>query len=200
MLNVEATIQAQFANSPSLGTIIEGFNQAIDPSALIDDWYENVWNPQTATGWGLDVWGRIVGVSRVLQVSTTDYFGFSQGVPGAQTFGSGVFYNGGAVTSNYILSDDDFRRLIFAKAAANIWDGTIPSLNAILMSLFADRGLCYVSDNENMTMTFVFEFSPSPVDVSIIASGILPRPSGVGTTYIFTPYIDKNTDFGGDIL
>ncbi|AHK72187.1 hypothetical protein AD931_02335 [Gluconobacter oxydans] len=188
MLNVEATIQAQFANSPSLGTIIEGFNQAIDPSALIDDWYENVWNPQTATGWGLDVWGRIVGVSRVLQISTTDYFGFSQGMPGAETFGSGAFYNGGAVTSNYILSDDAFRRLIFAKAAANIWDGTISALNAILMSLFGNEGV------------LVFEFVPSPVDISIIASGILPRPCGVKMNYIFTPPVIKDTDFGGDLL
>ncbi|MFT8480333.1 DUF2612 domain-containing protein [Gluconobacter oxydans] len=200
MLNVEATIQAQFANSPSLGTIIEGFNQAIDPSALIDDWYENAWNPQTATGWGLDVWGRIVGVSRVLQISTTDYFGFSQGMPGAETFGSGAFYNGGAVTSNYILPDDAFRRLIFAKAAANIWDGTISALNAILMSLFGNEGVCYVEDNQNMTITLVFEFVPSPVDISIIASGILPRPCGVKMNYIFTPPVIKDTDFGGDLL
>ncbi|MFT8482720.1 MAG: DUF2612 domain-containing protein [Gluconobacter cerinus] len=200
MLNVSDTILAQYANSPSLCTIIEGFNQAVDPGLVIDNWYDNVWNPQTATGWGLDVWGRIVGVSRVLKVTETNFFGFSQGSPDSKTFGSGVFYNGGSVTSNYILSDEAFRRLIFAKAAANIWDGSIPSLNAILMQLFGDEGNCYVADNQDMTITVTFEFTPSPVGISIIASGILPRPSGVEYSYAFTPAFIKDTDFGGDIL
>ncbi|MFT8484331.1 MAG: DUF2612 domain-containing protein, partial [Gluconobacter cerinus] len=102
--------------------------------------------------------------------------------------------------SNYILSDDAFRRLIFAKAAANIWDGTISALNAILMSLFGNEGVCYVEDNQNMTITLVFEFVPSPVDISIIASGIFPRPCGVKMNYIFTPPVIKDTDFGGDLL
>jgi len=200
MLNVSDTILAQYANSPSLCTIIEGFNQAVDPRSIINNWYDNVWNPQTATGWGLDVWGRIVGVSRVLKVTETNFFGFSQGAPDSKTFGSGTFYNGGAVTSNYSLSDDAFRRLIFAKAAANIWDGSIPALNAILMQLFGDEGVCYVADNQDMTITLAFEFAPTPVGISIIASGILPRPSGVRYSYAFTPSFIKDTDFRGDIL
>lgn len=200
MLNVSETILAQFANSPSLRTIIEGFNQAVDPRALTDAWYDSVWNPQTAVGWGLDVWGRIVGVSRVLQVANTGFFGFSEAVPDSLTFGEGVFYSGFGASSNFSLTDDAFRRLIFAKAAANIWNGSITGLNAILMILFGDKGQCYVTDNQDMTITYVFGFTPTPVDRSIIGSGILPRPCGVSTSYIFTPYIDADTDFGGDFL
>lgn len=200
MLNVSETILAEFANSPSLGTIIESFNQAVDPRALIDDWYDNVWNPKTATGWGLDFWGRIVGVSRVLQVPSSGFFGFSEAAPDALTFGEGIFYSGSGATSNFTLTDTAYRTLIFAKAAANIWNGSITGLNAILMMLFGDKGRCYVSDNQDMTLTYVFEFSPTPVDRSIIGSGVLPRPCGVSVNYIFAPYIDTKTDFGGDIL
>lgn len=199
MLNVSETILAQYANSPSLTTIIEGFNQAVDPRTLIDTWYDSVWNPQTAVGWGLDVWGRIVGVSRVLQIATTGFFGFSEGDPSSLTFGEGIFYSGSGATSNFSLTDDAFRRLIFAKAAANIWNGSITGLNSILMILFADRGTCYVTDNQDMTLTYIFGFTPTAVDRAIIGSGILPRPCGVSTSYIFLPTIDSDTDFGPDI-
>jgi len=34
---------------------------------------KEIWNIQTARGVGLDIWGRIVGVTRVLQVSSGIY-------------------------------------------------------------------------------------------------------------------------------
>jgi len=200
MQNVNETILAQYANSPSLCTIIDGFNQAVDPAAAVDAWYDSVWNPRTATGWGLDVWGRIVGVSRILSVPDAEFFGFSEASPTALTFGQGIFYSGTNTSSSYATTDDVFRNMIFAKAAANLWDGSITGLNAVMMTLFGDKGRSYATDNQDMTMTYVFEFSPTDVDRAIIASGILPRPSGVSVAYIFTPFIDTDTDFGGDIL
>lgn len=200
MLDVSQTIIAQYANSPRLCAIIEAFNQAIDPSAVIDDWYDSVWNPATATGWGLDVWGRIVGVGRVLQVANQTYWGFDQAAPSVGTFGQAPFFSGGSITSNYALSDDAYRRVIFAKAAANITDGSITSLNNILMTLFAGRGPCYVRDGQDMTMQFIFEFAPDPIDLSVVlSSGVIPRPSGVTFSYFFLPKAVLDNDFGGDI-
>ncbi|QDH17394.1 DUF2612 domain-containing protein [Swingsia samuiensis] len=186
MDNILDTFHYQYANSKRLVAILQAFNDAIDPHKVLDDWFLNVWNPKTATGWGLDVWGRIVGVNRTLKLAKSGYFGFKQGLPNSKTFGEGVFYNGNALSSNYRLSDDAYRRLIFAKASANITDSSITSINAILMLLFGAKGRCYVVDHQDMSMTFVFDFTPDPVDEAIIASSVLPRPSGVTYTYKFT--------------
>lgn len=201
MENWQQTVLSQFANAPRILTILEGFNQAVDPSALIDDWYDNVWNVQTAVGWGLDVWGRIVGIGRVLQISDQEFWGFSQGSPTSQPFDQAPFYNGGQTTSNYAMADDVYRKVIMAKAASNITDGSITSINAILMTLFEGRGSCYVHDGNDMTMQYIFEFAPTTVDLAVVlSSGVIPRPSGVQFSYYFIPSAVIDNDFGGDIV
>lgn len=185
MQDYAKTVLSQYANSSRLLTILEGWNQAFDPAPLIDLWYERVWNLSTAQGYGLDVWGRIVGVSRVLPISLDKYLGFSEANDLTEEgFNNAPFYSGSSATSNYRLSDDAFRQLINAKAMANITDGSITSINAILMTLFAGQGDAWVKDNGDMTMTYVFDFIPTAVQVSIIQnSGALPRPAGVGVSY-----------------
>lgn len=185
MQDYAKTVLSQYANSPRLLTILEGWNQAFDPSSLIDLWYQRVWNLSTAQGYGLDVWGRIVGVSRVLTITSAKYFGFSEANDLTEEgFDTAPFYSGTSATSNFRLSDDGFRQLIYAKALANITDGSVLSLNAILMTLFAGQGDAYVKDNGDMTMTYVFNFIPTDVQVSIIQnSGVLPRPAGVEVSY-----------------
>lgn len=204
-MDISDTILSQYANQPRLNIMIRSFAQAIDPDAFGDLWYSRVFNPLTARGWGLDVWGRIVGVNRVLQVDQGAYIGFSElasGVPSNSVapFNGGIWYTGQPSTGNYALTDDAFRRLVFAKAAANITDGSITSINSILSILFSDRGGAYVADNRDMSMTYVFEFQPDPVDLSIVyRSGVLPRPVGVKFNYTFIPAVVRNNDFGGDI-
>lgn len=187
MQNYEQTILSQFANSPTLLSLIESFNDCVDPSANIDAFYDNVWNIDTAAGYGLDVWGRIVGVSRVLQVSTGAWLGFEEANDGSveTPFNQAPFYDGAATTGNYALTDDAFRQLILAKAYANICNGSIPGINQVLMILFGSYGGCWCTDGQNMTMTYTFEFELSPVQYAIVAqSGVLPRPAGVSVTII----------------
>ncbi|MBO1325325.1 DUF2612 domain-containing protein [Acetobacter sp. TBRC 12305] len=185
MLNIEQTILSQYANSPSLCTIIDGQNQALDPTALIDQWYALVWNVQTAQGYGLDVWGRIVGVSRVLTISSETYLGFAEANDLTEEgFNTAPWYSGVNATTNFALSDEGYRQLIYAKALANITDCSILALNLIAMTLFAGQGDVWVQDNGGMTMTYVFDFVPTDVQISIIQnSGVLPRPAGVGVSY-----------------
>lgn len=182
-VNGAQTILSQYANSPIILELIDRFVDYIDPTANIQSFYDLLWNVATAADYGLDVWGRIVGVDRVLPVIATDCFGFEEaGHTNANTFDFAPFYNGSTLTSNFALSDDAFRLLIFAKAAANIWDGSIPGLNAILRLLFPGQ-VCYVTDNNDMTITYSFEFTLNPVQLTVIAnSGILPRPCGVATS------------------
>jgi hypothetical protein len=182
---VNSTIISQYATSPTINRLISNFNEYIDPSADIDAFFDLIWSVNTAVGYGLDVWSRIVGVGRVLQVSSTPkFFGFNEASNvSADPFNTSPFYSGQQISQNFILADDGFRVLIFAKALANICDGSIPAINQILLTLFPGRGNCYIADGLNMTQTYTFLFHLTPVEAAIVSqSGILPRSTGVSST------------------
>lgn len=181
--DVRATVISQYANSPTMLALIDDFFQAADPTPLIDSFYQNVWDILTAVGYGLDVWGRIVGVSRTLQVTTGRYFGFETVDGSFDPWNVSPFYTGVNFTSNFNLSDDAYRQLILAKAYANITDCAIPSLNKLLQTLFGASGKAYVTDDGGMAMSYTFDFAPTPVQYAIITqSNVLPRPTGVVLT------------------
>jgi len=179
------TVISQYANSPVLTQLISDFADYVDQTQNFDDFYDLVWNVDTAQGHGLDVWGRIVDVRRTLHIPTPGtFFGFEEAV-GAEPFGQAPFFSGDPLTTNFDLSDTAFRTLIFAKALANISDGSIPSINQMLLNLFPNRGNAYVTDGLNMSMTYTFGFSLSPVEFAIVSqSGVLPKPVGVSATVV----------------
>ncbi|AYO83569.1 DUF2612 domain-containing protein [Methylobacterium brachiatum] len=250
------TILSQYADSDRITGLIGTFFGATDQTANFDAFYDKIFNLDTAEGYGLDVWGRIVGVNRVLQVANNQFFGFAEAgdalpfgdarfqgygphfgfveAGDAQPFGQapfgaakvfsgvdpnaggGIFYVGGQLTSNYALSDEAYRQLIYAKAAANITDGAIPSINRILINIFPGRGNCYVQEDSipayfgfaeatsahpfeqapfyngqalpYMVMQYVFRFQLSPLDRAIVAqSGVLPKPVGVAASVVVLP-------------
>jgi Protein of unknown function (DUF2612) len=182
--DIYATVENQYAASPRLLSLLSSMAAAIDPTENFDDYYDNIFNWETAVGVGLDIWGRIVGVGRVLTLPANDEFLGFQEAGSWQPFGQAPFYSGGGATSNFSLQDAAYRPLIQAKAAANIWNGSIPALNSILLNLFAGRGNSYCTDGLNLTMTYTFKFALQPVDLAIVSSGVLPRPPGVSVTIV----------------
>lgn len=179
-------IISQYANSPVLTEMILAFNEALDQTANFDNLYDFIWNIQTAQGYGLDVLGRIVNVTRSLSLpGNTGYIGFDEATGSWTGFGQGGWFSGGAISTNFLLADGDFRTLIYAKAAGNISDGSIPALNKILLTLFPYRGACYVVDNMDMSMVFKFGFPLNAVETAIIEQkDILPVPVGVKTSVV----------------
>jgi hypothetical protein len=178
--DVWTTILSQYANSPIISRLCTNFGQYLDLTLNLDQFYDFIWNVDTAIGYGLDIWGRIVGVQRVLQVAPGRYLGFEEAGATVDGFNQSPFFAGTPLTDNFRLSDDSFRVLIFAKALANISDGSIKSINQLLVNLFPARGNCYVIDNNDMTMTYMFNFLLTPVEAAIVEqSGVLPKPTGV---------------------
>ncbi len=156
------TIASQYANSPILTGLIQAWDAAIDPTETLDQFYDHIWNPETCDNYGLDVWGRIVGLSgRVIQITGPVFFGF-QGNPNAVGFNQAPFYNGAGITTNYTMNDDLFRRVIFAKALANIGNTSIQWLNKILLTLFFGRGNCWVQDASPPPVSTFFGFLGNP--------------------------------------
>lgn len=216
----------QYAASPVIQQLVAD-RESYFQNGWQDQFYSNVWNVDTAQGFGLDIWGRIVVIGRSVQISVIDRaFGFREAWSGSSLtpiapgevvingyaivlggerprtnddritpFDDAPFYEGSAATETYELSDDAYRRLILAKALANISDCSIPSLNKVLQYLFGGDGRrCYVQTNNLMSMSFVFEFALSPVERTIaVYSGVIPRPAGVRLTIV---QVDPSATFG----
>lgn len=156
MRNVEQTIISQYGNSAAISALIQGMNENIDPAADIDNFYNFVFNVETAQGFGLDIWGRIVNVSREILIDPV-----------------------------YYLSDTAYQSLILLKALSNISRATAPAINQLLLNWLGAGSRAYVIDLGNMEMGYVFEFTLEPYQLAIIQqSGIFLRPAGVGASII----------------
>lgn len=192
MIDVKRTIISQYGQSPTIRQLIDDMNEYIDPTVDMAAFYNLVWNVDTAVGFGLDIWGRIVGVGRLLRITANDpILGFDNPStpPDWQTFGHGRFSDGiESGGESYELPDDAYRVLILTKALSNIVATTPRSLNQLLRNLFPGRGRVYVRDLGGMAMQFVFNFSLTPVEYAIVAqSGALPHPAGVFYSVVVNP-------------
>jgi len=179
------TLIAQYCNSPILYALVQYVGAWLDGRVYDDFFYFNVWNLDTAVEYGLDILGRIVGASRYLTVPEANvYIGFA-GQDTAQNWGHGIWNRGANGTLNVRLADDVYRRVILAKARANVSGLTIPETNAILMLLFPDYGNSYVVENEDGSISYSFGATLSAVDYAIISQeGLLPRPTGRAVTIV----------------
>lgn len=208
MKNWRQTILSQYWDSPILTYLLGLIDEWISPDADLEAFYNLVWDIEKdnfgARGYGLDVWGRIVVVNRVVHIPSGCFFGF--GEPGDRTgfslinipvyrgdasfgfaearievgpFGTQfvdlgpylvrgmtevteyqqcTFYTGVVEEQAFTLPDEYYRLLIFAKAAYNITDGSIPAINAIMMGLFPRRGNAYVIDGGEISAQIMFGF------------------------------------------
>ena len=120
-------IQSQYASAVRITALLQSAKDHILPDADIALFYDNVFNVLTAKGWGLDVWGNIVGVTRNIP---------SHADP----------------TVTLTLDDDNYRKLILHKAAANIMDSSLYSMNYLLKQLYPN----YTYDVNPMSITYVF--------------------------------------------
>lgn len=185
---VARSLISQYANSPTLVQLLNNMNEYIKPDTDFDQFYSFVWNVETAQGFGLDIWGRIVGVGRQLTIpGAGEYLGFDEAYTpetaetGAQPFGQAPFFVENPQTQTYTLADDAYRILIMVKALSNISDSSARSINQLLQNLFQSRGRCYVNDLGNMQMRFTFEFFLRPFEMAILTqSNAIPRPAAVG--------------------
>jgi len=191
MIDYERTLISQYANSPTLVQLIANMNEYIDPRAFWAAFYSDVWNVDSAKGFGLDIWGNIVGVGRLLQIPGNDpIVGFDNPSFPKDWYpmSEGRFAIEGEVTTAYELPDDAYRVLILTKALANIITTTAPAMNQLLRNMFPGRGRAFVRDLGGMAMQFVFNFRLSAVEYAILTqSGALPHPAGVFYSVVVIP-------------
>ena len=155
--DIDLTIQSQYGASPHIQGVIHHYYNDVNPQKDIDLIYDKMINIYTAEGYGLDVWGRIVGISReyVAIDEQYDYLGFDNrpyNMGRIETFNNAPFYK--VVNGKVQLRDDAYRTYILIKAMLNISNVSLNSLNYIFKQLFSDVNL-YVLHVETMTLRLV---------------------------------------------
>lgn len=198
----QETILTQYSASQRLLGIIDTFNQAVSLDDFTDEFIAKVWDLTTCEAFGLDMWGKIVGVSRyIVAPIENSSFGFGEANdanPDYPTpFNDSPFFAGVQETTNVRLGDDAYRTLILCKAFTNISIATIPEINRFLKMLFYQRGRAYCVNYKDMTIGLTFEFELAPYEESILTNyDVTPVPSGVlvNVRQIVTPYFGFASD------
>lgn len=169
-------VQSQYGNSPTIKKLLWAFRGHIRPDVDIQEFYKNIMDIDTATGKGLDIWGRIVGVDRNIYIddSYVDYplFGFRGGGKNANPFNQGVFYDPAYVISGdrvlVTLDDGNYRRLILFKALANISTADMATINQLSAKLYEDEDLLCTNIIDEGTLPNGDKYNTSPMYVRFI--------------------------------
>ncbi|MBO7696951.1 MAG: DUF2612 domain-containing protein [Methanobrevibacter sp.] len=180
MKQTDAMLISQYANSPVLKNLASGLNTLFDDSEFVKNWYETVFNLETATGYGLDVWGKILNVGR-----TFVYNGISYYLGGAQII------DGVSFTAEQM--DNLYRQVLQLTAMRYIGNASIASINNMLQFIYG--GKCYCLEYDVMEIRYVFRFYMNKIQKAIIET-LNPHPTGVLTSF---EYLEPGKYFGFDV-
>lgn len=152
--DIDETIQSQYAASPTITALARAIWKVINPADDIELFYSKMFNPDTAEGVGLDIWGRIVAIPREYTAVDTEsaYFAFNPSVGAinsrAAPFNQAPFYS--EITGKVRLNDNAYRVYIYLKALINIGTSSLGDLNRALKTLLPE---CNVMVEHVDTMT-----------------------------------------------
>lgn len=192
-----------------LKVILWEYNDAIKVQALLEqkqdwytinqtefwqNWYKNVFDLRTANDFGLAVWAIILEMPLVAEVGKSEEdapaFGFGENY---QNFNNGNFL---ATSSTSVRLTTEQKRLVLRlRYYQLISNGTVPEINAFLISLFGDA---YVLDTYDMSYAIYVINTDVSSEFQFILENydLLPRPAGVGTRIIYNR--DDLFGFGED--
>lgn len=181
--------QSQYSSSAKMLALANGMAARLDNVDAIKVFYEQIFDPRTAKGKGLDIWARIVGLQgRGVHVENQEIFGFTG--QELQNFDHAPFYSTSTGTGVVDLPDDDLKWLIMAKALANISNDSLDGLNAVLRymlrSMGLGEGIAYVSEVGNMALTVIFTEAISAAQENIFRQfGLFNRGAGMSLDFNF---------------
>lgn len=156
-IDVQQCVLWQYANSPALRTLLQAKSDFYQQNVtqFWNDWFNDVFNINTATDFGLTVWGEILDFPRQIKSNT------------------GTIHN---------LTTEQYRTILKGQLLKFRMDGTVPQVNEWLKVVFGNQGNVFCLDNLDMTaIPFVFETNPTDEILWLLSNvDFLPRPAGVG--------------------
>jgi len=169
------------------------------------NWYDDVFNLQTANDFGLSVWAIILGLPLVVSTSS----GSDRPVIGFGAHYLNFHESNFADDETALELTTEEKRLVLRLRYLQLVSDCCPeSINEALNVVFSDMGRVYVLDGLDMTCEYVFLFLPPPRVLGVLATfDILPRPAGVKIRVQINPqnvfgfgpfYLNfHNSNFGG---
>lgn len=127
----------------------------------------------------LDIIGRIVGVPRpILRTTPTEVFGY-EGNDRYTNYNVAPYIGASSENVDSPLNNDLYRKLVKAKIARNISDGTYDSIIQLTEFILGFKVTALV-DNGDMSFRLGFEREPDAGTAFLINNfDIIPRPQGV---------------------
>lgn len=185
---VSYAIQSQYSASQKMLLLAAACQKRISPEKDIDLFYRKMFDIYTAEGFGLDNWGVILQMGRVIP---GPYLGPCLGFDGSQLspFNQHPFApDAGSHTLNVAIRLDDemYRLLLLYKALANISPSTAAAQNYLLamltgIGISALPGTAYALEVDTMVIRWVFEDSLNATQLAVFkVAGTLARGAGVG--------------------
>lgn len=194
-------ITSEHFDKPKFMATVQGLCQPLADLYAQLELIPKLYDLDTAVGQQLDVVGQWVGVSRTLVTPLTGvYFSFDEAGVG---FNQGIWLGPfDPVTGLTQLPDDMYRLLLYARIAANYWDGTPPGAYDVWATIFEPLGMeIAIIDHQDMSMDLVvLNKVPDAVTLALLTEGYLNlKPLGVRINEYVVPSVDGPL-FGFNIL
>ena len=170
--NIDKVIQSQYANSKRINDIINN---------------------------GLDIWGRIVAISReFISVELKNkYLSFDpQGVHHTRidTLDNAPFYQ--RIDGKVLLSDEGYRFYILIKALINISNSSLYNLNSMLNMLFGDNKNIMIIHTDTMALRLlILSEVPEVAKSALLRMNWLPAGVNLDIYQVITPTFGFNGSF-----
>lgn len=185
-------IYIEFEQATSLNNLLAG----LAPYLTIDEetFYTDFFNIQTCIGDGLDNWGKLLNLPRVIYMADlTSCFGFGTGElpdPVAtgypQNFNNGNFWGG--QTAGFTLTDDQYRFLLRLKYFSLTTNASLAALNKainISVQLINPLHKAKFSETGLMALTLEVNFYFNNFQYAVFSDRqFMPIPVGVSYTII----------------
>lgn len=170
----------QLSDSPNYISIIRAISKAYDDQDYVLNYISTI-DVYTAQGVWLDLLGSIVGQGRKVDIDLSYlYFGFYDIDPSLGGFDSGRFdYEGAPSASSTLLGDEEYRKVIIAKASQNSGDVSLPSIIETLQNVFESQNV-YAYNLGNARLGVQVDVPVSDNIIELIKDDrIIPRAAGV---------------------
>lgn len=159
------SLQNQYQGT-NIETLINGLADLYDKliTQPLNDFYNNIYNLDTASGIGLDLWGEKLNFPRTIKyIDETS-----------------------EKESSVTLEDDEYRLVLKVLTLKLYTQMSVPGINKTLKELFSYyNAQAYTTDNQDMTFVnyiFVWEI-PEYLKQAFSNYDLLPHPLAVGTKY-----------------
>lgn len=174
-----ATVQSQYSASPRILALAGMYWDMLNPGSEIQTMLDDMLNPSTARGYGLDVWGRIVGIKRATVPVSGEYLAFDPDPlsnPDGDSWNNAPF---NPLTPQGLATDTVFRVYVMVKAMMNIGNGSLADINKYFSLMFPDSGIQVI--HAGTMIIRVLDYDAVLTDAALMALRSIDWvPAGVG--------------------